>query len=51
MSNKEEVVLNLTDDELLTYMKMAHEMDITFNEFVERACMALIEKYSTGDAQ
>ncbi len=42
--NKEEVVLNLTDDELLTYMKIAHEMDITFNEFVELALTTMIEQ-------
>ena len=42
---KEEVVLELTDQELLTYMRMAHELDITFNEFVERALQAMIDRY------
>lgn len=43
--DKEDVVLEFTDEELLRYMKMAHELDITFNEFVERALLAAIEKY------
>lgn len=51
MSNKEEVVLNLTDDELLTYMKIAHDMDITFNQFVELALTTMIEKYQSENAQ
>lgn len=29
------VPVNFTDTELLTYMKMAHERDLTFNQFVE----------------
>lgn len=29
------VPVNFTDTELLTYMKMAHERDMTFNQFVE----------------
>ena len=45
MNDKEEIELNLTDEEALRYMKMAHELDITFNEFVERALLAAIEKY------
>ena len=45
MSDKEDVVLEFTDEELLQYMKMAHEMDITFNEFVERALKYAIEQH------
>lgn len=37
--------VNFTDEELLTYMKLAHELDITFNAFVERALVELIAKY------
>ena len=33
------------DDELLEYMKLAHKMDITFNELVERALLHASEKY------
>jgi hypothetical protein len=45
VSDKEDVVLEFTDEELLQYMKMAHEMDITFNEFVERALKYAIEQH------
>lgn len=46
MNNKEDVVLEFTDEELLRYMKMAHELDITFNEFVERALRWAIEQHN-----
>jgi hypothetical protein len=29
--------MDFTDQELLTYMKLAHERDMTFNELVEQA--------------
>lgn len=32
-----QIPLEFTDDELLTYMKMAHDRDLTFNQFVEEA--------------
>ena len=32
-----QIPLEFTDDELLTYMKMAHDRDMTFNQFVEEA--------------
>jgi hypothetical protein len=31
------VPVNFTDEELLKYMKMAHDRDMTFNAFVEEA--------------
>lgn len=31
------IPVDFTDEELLTYMTMAHERDMTFNEFVEEA--------------
>ena len=31
------VPLELSDEDLLTYMKAAHERDMTFNQFVEEA--------------
>jgi len=40
-----QVPVEFTDEELLKYMKMAHEMDITFNQFVEDALRDLIEKH------
>ena len=44
MSKFETVVVEFTDEELLKYMMMAHEMDITFNQFVERALTHMIEQ-------
>jgi hypothetical protein len=40
-----QVPVDFTDDELLTYMKLAHERDITFNQLVEEALREAIEKY------
>jgi len=34
--SREEIEVDFTDEELLEYMKQAHEMDITFNQFVEQ---------------
>lgn len=39
-----QVPVDFTDEELLTYMKMAHERDMTFNEFVEMALRAAIDE-------
>ena len=41
----ETVELELTDEEALKYMKMAHELDITFNQFVELALTEAIERH------
>ena len=38
------VPVDFTDEELLTYMKMAHERDMTFNEFVETALRAAVDE-------
>jgi hypothetical protein len=35
--------IDFSDEELLKYMKMAHEKDMTFNEFVEEALRHAIE--------
>ena len=35
--NKVEIPLDFSDEELLTLFKQAHELDLTFNEFVEQA--------------
>jgi hypothetical protein len=40
-----QVPVDFTDEELLTYMKLAHERDITFNQLVEEALREAIEKY------
>jgi hypothetical protein len=40
-----QVPVDFTDQEMLTYMKLAHELDITFNELVERALREAISAY------
>lgn len=40
-----QVPVEFTDEELLTYMKMAHERDITFNQFVEQALKEAIRHH------
>jgi hypothetical protein len=42
------VPVEFTDEELLTYMKLAHEHDITFNQLVEEALRAAIDEYKLG---
>ena len=43
------VPVDFTDEELLTYMKIAHERDITFNQLVEDALRAAIEEHTMRD--
>jgi hypothetical protein len=43
-----QVPVDFTDQELLTYMKIAHERDITFNQLVEEALRAAIDEYKDG---
>jgi len=40
------IPVDFTDAELLKYMKMAHERDMTFNEFVEEAIRAAIDDFN-----
>jgi hypothetical protein len=40
-----EVPVDFTDEELLKYMKAAHEKDMTFNQYVEEALRHAIEEY------
>ncbi len=40
-----QVPVEFSDDELLKYMKMAHDRDITFNQFVEEALKYAIENH------
>ena len=40
------IPLDFSDEELLQYMKMAHDRDITFNELVEEALRQAIEQHS-----
>lgn len=43
--NRVQMPIDFSDEELLKYMKMAHERDMTFNEFVEEALRAAIEEH------
>ena len=40
--------VKFTDEELLTYMKLAHENDMTFNELVENALRNAIDEVNAG---
>ncbi len=40
-----QVPIDFTDEELLKYMKLAHERDMTFNAFVEEALRHAIDEY------
>lgn len=42
------VPVNFTDAELLKYMKLAHDQDITFNQLVERALKEAIDQMQTN---
>jgi hypothetical protein len=44
-----QVPVNFTDDELLQYMKMAHERDITFNQLVEQCLREVIKQLSPSE--
>ncbi len=39
------IPLDFTDEELLKYMTMAHERDMTFNQFVEEALRQAIDEF------
>jgi hypothetical protein len=45
----EGIELDFSDEELLQYMKLAHEQDITFNKLVENALRAAIEATGVED--
>lgn len=44
-----QVPVDFSDEELLKYMKLAHERDITFNALIEEALRAAIEKYKLDE--
>jgi len=43
------IPLDISDDELLILMKAAHEMDLTFNEFVIRALEMRLEEWKLSE--
>jgi hypothetical protein len=40
------IPVDFTDEELLTYARMAHEQDITLNQFIENALRVMIDEYA-----
>lgn len=42
------IPVEFSDEELLKYMKAAHEQDITFNQYVENALIELIKKHNVN---
>ena len=42
------VPVDFSDEELLQYMKLAHERDITFNQLVEEALRHAIDEFEAG---
>ena len=44
-----QVPVDFSDEELLQYMKIAHERDITFNQLVEQALRHAIDEYEAGN--
>jgi hypothetical protein len=44
-----QVPVDFSDEDLLQYMKLAHERDITFNELVEEALRHAISEYEAGN--
>jgi len=43
-----QVPVDFSDEDLLKYMKMAHDRDMTFNEFVEEALRNVLEEFKAG---
>jgi hypothetical protein len=43
-----QIPVDFSDEELLQYMKLAHERDMTFNELVEEALRYAINEYEAG---
>jgi hypothetical protein len=44
-----QIPVDFSDEDLLQYMKLAHERDMTFNELVEEALRFAIEEYEMGN--
>lgn len=42
------IPVDFSDEDLLKYMKMAHDRDMTFNEFIEEALRHAIEEVNAG---
>jgi len=46
---KESIDVDFSDEELLLYMRLAHEKDITFNKFIELALRKVIDEENLKD--
>lgn len=44
-----EIPLDFSDQELLTLFKLAHERDVTFNDFVEIALLEYLERMTEDE--
>lgn len=47
--NRVEIPLDFSDEELLILFKQAHEADLTFNEFVEKALTDFLERITEDE--
>lgn len=47
----DEVTLDLTDEELNNYMELCEEMNITFEEFIEKAIREYINDFDLNDVE
>lgn len=47
--NRVEILLDLSDQELLVLFKMAHEKDMTFNDFVEHVLTEYLEQITNDN--
>lgn len=43
-----QIEIDISDEDMLQYMKLAHQLDITFNELVERALVEAISDFESG---
>jgi hypothetical protein len=44
-----QVAVDFSDEELLKYMKLAHERDMTFNDFIEQALRQVIQEHQLAE--
>jgi hypothetical protein len=49
--NRVEIPLELNDEELLVLFKMAHETDLTFNQFIEQVLVEYLERQTNDTLQ
>ena len=47
--NRVEIPLDFSDEELLVLFKQAHEADMTFNDFVEKALVDYLEQITNDN--